>query len=107
MKKIIVSILLMIMCCFMLTACTETEKQKLIDPVVNDTSRFQYIGQDSITQNGNGETGDIIQYYLDNKTQIIYIVIVNRAGNGTWAGLTPLIDSDGTYVTYDEFIAED
>ena len=102
MKKIIVSILLMIMCCFMLTACTE--EQKLIDPVVNDTSRFQYIGQDSITQNGEGWAGDTVQYYLDNKTNIIYIVIVNHAGNGTWAGFTPLIDSDGTYVTYEEFI---
>ena len=105
MKKIIVSILLMIMCCFMLTACDEVQDR--VEPIVTDTARFQYIGQDSITQNGNGEAGDIIQYYLDNKTQIIYIVIVNRAGNGTWAGLTPLIDSDGTYVTYDEFIAED
>ena len=105
MKKFIASILLTIVCCFMLTACDEVQYR--VEPIVNDTSRFQYIGQDSITQNGNGETGDIIQYYLDNKTQIIYIVIVNRAGNGTWAGLTPLIDSDGTYVTYDEFIAED
>ena len=33
--------------------------------------------------------------------------MLNRAGDGTWAGFTPLIDSDGTYVTYDEFIAED
>ena len=105
MKKFIASILLTLGCCFMLTACDEALDR--VEPVVNDTSRFQYIGQDAITQNGNGETGDIIQYYLDNKTQIIYIVIVNRAGNGTWAGFTPLIDGDGTYVTYDDFIAED
>ena len=105
MKKFIASILLTICCCFMFTACDEVPDR--VEPVVNDTSRFQYIGQDSITQNGEGEAGDIIQYYVDNKTSIVYIVMVNRAGNGTWAGLTPLIDSDSTYVTYDEFIAED
>ena len=105
MKKFIASVLLTIGCCFMLTACGETSDR--IEPVVNDTSRFQYIGQDAITQNGEGEAGDLIQYYVDNETSIIYIVMLNRAGNGTWAGFTPLIDSDGTYVTYDEFIAED
>ena len=105
MKKFIASILLTIGCCFMLTACDEAPDR--VEPVVNDTSRFQYIGQDSITQNGNGEAGDVIQYYVDNETYIVYIVMVNRAGKGTWAGFTPLIDSDGTYVTYDEFIAED
>lgn len=105
MKKFISSILLMIMCCFMLTACDEALDR--VEPIVNDTARFQYIGQDSITQNGEGWAADDIQYYLDNKTNIIYIVMINRAGNGTWAGFTPLIDSDGTYVTYDEFIAGD
>ena len=106
MKKFIASILLTICCCFMLTACCN-EAPVRVEPVVNDTSRFQYIGQDSITWNGEGEAGDIIQYYVDNKTKIVYMVMLNRAGNGTWAGFTPLIDSDGTYVTYDEFIAED
>ncbi len=101
MKKFSTVILVIIMSCFMLTACTEDPKR--VTPVESDTSRFQYIGQDAISQNGNGEAGDIIQYYLDNKTNIVYIVIVNRAGNGTWAGFTPLIDTDGTYVTYDEF----
>ena len=108
MKKFIASILLTICCCFMLTACDEVPNR--VEPVVNDTSRFQYIGQDAITQNGGnaaGEAGDIIQYYVDNKTSIVYIVMLNRAGDGTWAGFTPLIDSDSTYVTYDEFIAED
>ncbi len=105
MKKFIASILLIIMCCFMFTACMEEPKR--VTPVESDSSRFQYIGQDSITQNGEGWAGDTVQYYLDNKTNIIYIVIVNHAGNGTWAGFTPLISSDGTYVTYDEFIAED
>ena len=105
MKKFIASILLTIGCCFMLSACDEVPDR--VKPVVNDTARFQYIGQDSITQNGNGEAGDVIQYYVDNETKIVYMVMLNRAGNGTWAGLTPLIDSDGTYVTYDEFIEED
>lgn len=106
MKKFIISILIAIVSCIMLTACGETSDR--VEPVVNDTSRFQYIGQDSVTQNGEGWAGDEIQYYVDNETSIVYIVMVNRLGNGnTWAGLTPLIDSDGTYVTYDEFIAED
>lgn len=104
MKKIITSILL-IMCCFMFTACMDEPKR--VTPVEDDTARFQYLGQDSITQNGEGWAGDIIQYYVDNETSIVYIVMLNRAGNATWAGLTPLIDSDGTYVTYAEFIAED
>ena len=101
MKKVIAIILLTILCCFMFAACDDVPKT--VDPVEEDTSRFQYIGQDSITQNGNGEAGDIIQYYVDNETSIVYVVMVNRAGNGTWAGFTPLIDTDGTYVTYDEF----
>lgn len=106
MKKFIASILLTIGCCFMLTACCNDESVR-VEPVVNDTSRFQYIGQDSITQNGEDWAGDVIQYYVDNKTSIVYIVMLSKAGNATWAGFTPLIDSDSTYVTYDEFIAED
>lgn len=105
MKRFIVTILCIIMSCFILTACDESPDRA--KPVVNDTSRFQYIGQDDITQNGEGFAGDIVQYYVDNKTYIVYVVMVNRVGNATWAGFTPLIDSDGTYVTYDEFIAED
>lgn len=108
MKKFIASILLTICCCFMLAACYETPDS--VEPVVNDTSRFQYIGKSELNQNGatsNYGTADEIQYFVDNETQIIYVAVINHAGNGTWAGFTPLIDSDGTYVTYDEFIAED
>ena len=105
MKKFITSILLMLVCCFMLTACDEVPDR--VEPVVNDTSRFQYIGKDEVEMNGYGYSSDLIQYYLDNKTNIVYVVMINQNGNGTWAGFTPLIDSDGTYVTYDEFIAED
>lgn len=105
MKKFIASILIAIASCCILTACDEVPDR--VEPVVNDTSRFQYIGQDTITQNGEGFAGDVIQYYVDNETYIVYVVMVNRNGNATWAGFTPLIDSDGTYVTYDEFIAED
>ena len=101
MKKVIAIILLTILCCFMFAACDELSDR--LEPVEEDTARFQYIGQDSITQNGNGAAGNIIQYYVDNETSIVYVVMVNRAGNGTWAGFTPLIDVDGTYVTYDEF----
>ena len=101
-KKFIASILLTICCCFMLTACEDEPKR--VTQVENDTSRFQYIGQDQVNANGNNEAvGEIVQYYIDNKTNIVYIVMVNRWGNATWAGFTPLIDSDGTYVTYDEF----
>lgn len=105
MKKFIASILIAIASCFMLTACDDAPDR--VEPIVNDTSRFQYIGQDSITQNGEGFAGDVIQYYVDNETYIVYVVMVNRNGNATLAGFTPLIDSDGTYVTYDDFIAED
>ena len=106
MKKFIASILLTICCCFMLAACYEAPVR--VEPVVNDTSRFQYIGKDTVTNTGGGwYVGEEIQYYVDNKTSIVYIVMFNDNGSGTWAGFTPLIDSDGTYVTYDEFIAED
>ena len=102
MKKAIAIILLAVLCCFVFAACNEVPDR--IDPVENDTSRFQYIGSDTVTQNGNGEAGDIIQYYVDNETSIVYVVMVNHAGNGTWAtGLTPLIDTDGGYVKYSEF----
>lgn len=102
MKKIITSILLTIMCCFTLTACTTAPNR--VTPVENDTSRFQYIGQDTVNANGNNEAaGEIVQYYVDNKTNIVYIVMMNRWGNATWAGFTPMVDTDGTYVTYDEF----
>lgn len=105
MKKFIASILLTICGCFMLTACDEVPDR--VEPVVNDTSRFQYIGQDNVKGNGGVSTGEVVQYYLDNKTNIVYIVMIDNEANGTWAGFTPLIDRDGTYVTYNEFIAED
>lgn len=101
MKKFIISILVIIMSCFMLTACIEGPKR--VTPVENDTMRFQYIGSDKINHNGSGEAAEVVQYYLDNETNVVYAVILNRAGNGTWAGFTPLIDTDGTYVTYEEF----
>lgn len=105
MKRFIVTILFIIVNCFILTACDEVSNR--VEPVVNDTSRFQYIGQDEVNGNSHGESAEVVQYYVDNKTSIVYIVMLNRAGNGAWAGFTPLIDSDGTYVTYDEFVAED
>lgn len=103
MKKAIAIILLAIMCCLMLVAC---DTEETIDPVVGDTARFQYIGKSELNQNGatsNYGTADEIQYFVDNETQIVYVAIVNHAGNGTWAGFTPLIDADGTYTTYEEF----
>jgi hypothetical protein len=102
MKKIIAILLLTVMC-FVLAACDTAET---IDPVIGDTARFQYIGKSELNQNGAGGnygTADEIQYFVDNETQIIYIAVVNHAGNGTWAGFTPLIDADGTYTTYEEF----
>ncbi len=98
--KAILVLLLTILCC---TLCSCEPELDRVTPVVDDTARFQYIGRSEITQNGNGEAGDVIQYYLDNETQIVYVVMVNRAGNGTWAGFTPLLDADGSYVTYEEF----
>ena len=76
MKKFIASTLIAIASCFMLTACDEAPDR--VELVVNDTSRFQYIGQDSITQNGEGFAGDVIQYYVDNET---YIVDLRRNKN--------------------------
>lgn len=103
MKKVITILLLTIMCCLMFVGC-DTEES--IEPNPEDTARFQYIGKSELTQNGatsNYGTADEIQYFVDNETQIVYIAVVNHAGNGTWAGFTPLIDADGTYTTYDEF----
>jgi hypothetical protein len=100
MKKVIAILLLIIMCCVMFAGC-ETEES--IDPVIGDTARFQYIGQSEVNANGAGATGDIVQFYVDNETSIVYVLILNRAGYGTWAGFTPLIDADGTYTTYEEF----
>jgi hypothetical protein len=85
----------------MLTACMDEPKR--VTPAEDDTARFQYIGQDEVNGNGHGESADVVQYYVDNETSIVYMVIVNREGNGTWAGFTPMVDADGTYVTYDEF----
>ena len=104
MKKVISIFVLVLMCCFMLAAC---DTEETITPDIDDTARFQYIGKSELNQNGatsNYGTADEIQYFVDNETQIIYIAIVNHAGNGTWAGFTPLIDADGTYTTYEEFI---
>lgn len=106
MKKIISIFVLVLMCCFMLAAC-DTETEETIDPVISDTARFQYIGKSELNQNGAGGnygTADEIQYFVDNETQIIYIAVVNHSGNGTWAGFSPLIDTDGTYTTYEEFL---
>ena len=101
MKKFIATILLIIICCFMLAACEEVPDR--VAPVETDAARFQYLGQDDVNANGNGDAGDVVLYYLDNKTNIVYVLILNRAGNGTHAGFTPLIDTDGSYTTYEEF----
>ena len=101
MKKIIAILLLISLCCFMFAACDDIPKT--VDPVEGDSSRFQYIGQSEVNANGAGVTGDIVQFYVDNETSIVYVLILNRAGYGTWAGFTPLIDADGTYTTYEEF----
>lgn len=101
MKKVIAILLLIIMGCFMLAACDEVPDRTT--PLENDTARFQYIGQNEVNDNGTGVTGDIVQFYVDNETSIVYVLILNRAGYGTWAGFTPLIDADGTYTTYEEF----
>lgn len=101
MKKVIAILLLTIMCCFMLAACEETLDRAT--PLEDDTARFQYIGQSEVNANGAGATGDIVQFYVDNETSIVYVLLLNRAGYGTWAGFTPLIDADGTYTTYEEF----
>ncbi len=103
MKKVIVILLFTIMCCFLFAGC-DTEETIEMNP--EDTARFQYIGKSELTQNGatsNYDTADEIQYYVDNETSIVYVVMVDRAGYSTWAGFTPLIDSDGTYTTSDEF----
>lgn len=99
--KFIAFMLLILLSCFVFCSCV-TEPDR-VTPVVDDTARFQYIGSDEVNPNSSGEAAEVAQYYLDNETNIIYVVILNRAGNGTWAGLTPLLDGDGTYVTYDEF----
>ncbi len=103
MKKIISILVVVLMCCFLFAGC---ESEESIEMNPEDTARFQYIGKSELTQNGatsNYGTADEIQYFVDNETQIVYIAIVNYAGTLTWAGFTPLIDKDGTYVTYDEF----
>lgn len=103
--KTILIILLVTMCCCMLASCSEVPNN--ITPTKGDTSRFQYIGYDDVTQNGNGEAADIVQYYVDNETSIVYMVLINRSGNGTWAaGLTPVLKSNGDYVYYNEFIKD-
>jgi hypothetical protein len=104
MKKVIAFLLLTIMCCFLLAACEETPDRAT--SLEDDTARFQYIGQSEVNANGAGATGDIVQFYVDNETSIVYVLILNRAGYGTWAGFTPLIDADGTYTTYEEFIKD-
>ena len=101
--KAILVMLLIALCC-VLSSCDAGSED--IIPVEGDTARFQYIGKSELTQNGatsNYGTADEIQYFVDNKTQIVYVAVVNHAGNGTWAGFTPLIDVDGTYTTYEEF----
>ena len=34
---------------------------------------------------------------------ILYVAVVNHAGEKTWVGFYPLIDADDTYTTYEEF----
>lgn len=100
MKKSI-AVLLLVLCCFVFSACAEELGD--IDLVEGDTHKFQFIGEEEINHNGSSSAADVVQYYVDNDTMIVYMVILDRAGNGTWAGFTPLVDADGSYVTYDEF----
>lgn len=102
-KTLIITFLL-ILGCSIFTGCDSTSEKIVMDET--DTSRFQYIGSAEVTQNGSTSAADLVQYYVDNETRIVYIVMLNHAGNGTWAGFTPLIDADGSYTTYDEFIGK-
>ena len=111
MRKVISTLVLILLSCFMVTACSGGTSEEFISPIMNDTARFQYIGKSKVNENGAGSNSNLgaadeIQYFVDNKTQIIYIAIINHAANATWAGFTPLIDADGTYTTYEEFIAQ-
>ena len=104
-KTLIITFLL-ILSCSIFTGCNNTSEKIVMNET--DTSRFQYIGRAEVTKNGSTSAADWVQYYVDNETHIVYIVMLNlnRVGNNTWAGFTPLIDADGSYTTYDEFIGK-
>ena len=105
MKKILLLLLILIVSMAMLVSCDESTS---IEMNPDDTNHMQYIGYSKVSSNGVPSNAlgpaEEIQYYLDNQTQIIYIVIINHLGDKTWAGFTPLIDSDGTYTTYEEYL---
>jgi glycerol-3-phosphate dehydrogenase len=105
MKKLLILLSILIISMAMFVSCEEntpTEKNP------DDTNQMQYIGSSKISNNNvpsnvNGPAEEI-QYYLDNKTEIVYMAVINHVGDKSWAGFTPLIDSDGTYTTYDEYL---
>lgn len=106
MKKVLILLLILTIFMVMLVSCDENTPIE-INP--DDTNHMQYIGSSIVSNNGapSGHydaSAERIQYYLDNKTQIVYIVMINHNGTASWAGLSPLIDSDGTFTTYEEYL---
>jgi hypothetical protein len=100
MKKLLLLLVILIISMATFVSCEENT------PI--ETNQMQYIGSSKISNNNvpsnvNGPAEEI-QYYLDNKTEIVYMAVINHVGDKSWAGFTPLIDSDGTYTTYDEYL---
>ena len=98
--------LLLLLCLvFVLLAFTGCEESTRLDmdPEAGVGSGFQYIGRDTIDAQAEGRSAEYAQYYVDLRTEVVYVMLVNPNGQSTFAGLSPLVDYDGTWVTYGEF----
>ena len=97
MKKIIIILLicslLFLSGCETLPSAPDTER--------NENSRFELIEIDEAPYFSHS-----FYYWRDTHTNIIYIEYLHGAGNGSYGGFTPLFNSDGTPMLYEEFMEQ-
>lgn len=84
MKKIIC---IAILCCGLLLLCS-------CDVVVNKSDRFEALGQHNVGQDF------FVLLYRDTHTDVLY----QMCKSGYGGGLCPVYNSDGTLMTYSEWI---
>ena len=104
MKKLICLVLACIMLIFVFVACEQPAVGEFI-PTENETSaRFREIGRETIAARNNGNQIESAIYYVDTRTNIVYMYFIDWDANATRGGITVLYNADGTPMTLEEFM---
>lgn len=95
MKKIIVAALLLASIGFSTIGCSDSnEPKKLV------TEPFEHL---TYFSNRQASDIDMVDFYRDTRTNIIYVWVRDYSANASTAGFTPYLNSEGNPMTYDEW----